>query len=248
MDWKAGLFGAVRIGVPGESWPIENDLPMIGLFQVRIDELPWWPDTLQSIAYLRAWCAEERWPRFPGELQSAFLTLAMSGDEEALIKFADEHKASMTIERGLDFDRIVIRPVTAGSGVVPLRTPDPNPLLNPARMTASMDKDYPGTADHLPVEFMDADERQRVQKLLGDRDFNESLWEEVERSAQNLYKPKVGGWPSPVQGQPIFGPDTEFVLQITGIPESAIEILDNGVIHIFRNIATGDWGADWTCH
>lgn len=247
-SWSSGLLGAVRAGVPGESWPMEDELPMIGLFQIRTDELLDRPKSLEDVAYLRVWCGEQRWPRYPGALQREFLEIAMSGNMAAVTAFADKHAAHLTIDRDLDLDRICIRPITLGSEIVPLQTPDPDPILKPLRMVTCLAQDHPGMADLLPLEFMSDEEREPVQRILDTHEWSDSLDEEVARAAPNLFKTKVGGWPSPVQGQPDFGEQTEFVLQITGEPECGLGILDDGVLYIFRNIANGNWGADWTCH
>src|SRR5215831_11192034 len=43
-------FGGRFVSGPGEEWPLNGGQPMIPLLQVRTDELPYRPDTLEGIA------------------------------------------------------------------------------------------------------------------------------------------------------------------------------------------------------
>lgn len=246
-DWDVGLLGAVRVGTPREEWPVHGDEPMVGLAQIRMDELPFVPDSLADIAYIRVWCAEQRWPQYPGELQHEFFRVAMSGVTEELKRFAAEHESELTISRSTDLDHVIVRAIRRGRRTVRFDEALLDPLIKPVRILATASVDHPGWSDMLPLKFATGTDRPRLESL-GKLSHGDAVYGQIEAEAPNRETIKIGGWPSPIQGQPRFGIGHHFVMQLADVPESGIKFLDGGVLYITRNKITGAWASDWTSY
>lgn len=245
-EWQGSYLGDIRVAGPDDQWPVEDGLPMLPLLQLRIADLPQPPESLASMLYLCVWCAQSLTPRYPGELQHEFLEIAMSGTEADVERFRKRHESVLTIEHDTEPDSILVRAITPGAPVRRVQSPEMARCLKPARIEFRQATDYIGQADCAEDDFMTPEDRAFVRDLRSRSTEWFRWYDGVEKLAPNLEETKVGGWPSPFQGQPTFGLGTDFVLQIASHDELGFSFL-GGVVQIARRRLTGGWVTDWTC-
>jgi hypothetical protein len=61
-DPLSSWFGQIRVGLPGESWPLGPELPMLPLCQLNLREAPHRPPALDDVDLIAIWVDQQTLP------------------------------------------------------------------------------------------------------------------------------------------------------------------------------------------
>lgn len=216
-------IGKVTLAKPGEVWPTCNHRPLAPIFQLRIDEAPFVPDSLRDIACVTFFAESDG-----DELDPM---VSIPGGAEASLDELDPSQAGWCL-----------RTYKSADALVEIEQPIVDwPFRSAAGSWTFIELDPP-----TGFEYEDGEVPPAVGKAFEDA---------------KLQGVRLGGWPSIIQEQLLWGPRQpplpgwdgrpirwkppaflpEYALELTWIPELDLSFADAGSVYFGRGAADPDW-------
>ncbi|MEQ8843216.1 MAG: hypothetical protein RIB58_00030 [Phycisphaerales bacterium] len=216
-------IGKVTLAMPGEAWPTCEQRPLAPIFQLRLNEAPFVPDSLKDIAFITFFAECVR-----GQLDP---NAALPGGAEARLDELDPEDAGWCLRAYKNAESLV--EIEQPEAAWPFRSA-------PGRWT-QVELDPPTSSefeeDEVPESVAIAFEEARLKGV------------------------RLGGWPSVIQHQLLWGPRQpplpgwdgrpipwkapaflpEFAFELTWIPELDLNFADAGSVYFGRGKADPDW-------
>lgn len=247
---RASVFGAVRMALPTEEWPDCEGLPMMGLCQLNLTELPWKPEILDGVEFLTIFQPGDPFDVDIEETNGrGWLLRAYS----SLADLVEVHPPDVpAYHDGLEREGLVPRPIRWE--LVQNDQPSPYDFDSGTEDRAAhllcekLGVPYPPPG--YPIADFDSTNPNPLEDGFGEiaYDFAHALG--------HLEVSKVGGWPTHVQGsvQQLLSHDhygqPVFALQLAPEDNAGWMYGDCGVVVIARGTGRHreEWFAAWDCY
>ena len=81
LDPRASVFGGVRVFASNDRWPTRDGKPLLGIFQINLQDAKFVPDALRDLAMIQLFIADDSYPT-----GQTLCTIAPSLDAVAVVR------------------------------------------------------------------------------------------------------------------------------------------------------------------